>query len=154
MPCVDEAGTDIFTPEKYLWCEGELLSTDPVVLTLGNSDVPGDILPCTTGTNCTSPTLNNFSDEGFNDATGPKEYRFNMQVLAPLEHEHSDGTQGTVLRRDGINYSITLPSPDNQLPLPQYSIVTDVQQGNYQKEISFDVNEVSSLGAFSYVIFD
>lgn len=149
VPCqIDDAN------ESAIWCEQDLTESIQEIV-FSEPLISGNVRPCNSSDagapNC-NPSLANFAQGADGTGLNVENYKLRMQQLAPLEHHHSNGTEAFA-KKDGIDFEVQIPQ-DTELPLPSYTIVSEVEQGDYQKEITLTVNEATSIGAFSYVIFE
>lgn len=149
------------TTRSAIWCEDDIVSTSAEIISFNDANIHGNVRPCNindlgyvpTGLGDCKTSLPNFMSGGdIGGTSNISNIRIQMQQLAPLEHQ-SVVTGNIIAKKDGINFEVELPT-NVELPLPYYTIVSEVEQGNYQKEITLTVNEATSIGAFNYVIFE
>lgn len=146
-PCLKEIlpSTDPKTYEDSdVICELELQDGQTQVeFTINSASITGDYLPCPTGPGNCPTDLNTFLTEA-----NTSNFKVRFESLLPYEHT-LDGS-----KFNNIPFQMVLNGNTDELPQSQYTIVATVTRGDYEKEVSFTVDEARSIGAFNYVLFD
>jgi len=88
------------------------------------------------------------STQSFFSNTDYSQYKLSFRPLLPFED--SGG-----VKISSISYTVDHGGAGSlHIPKPVFTISSNVAIGDFEKTISIDINEKTSLGAFDYVIFD
>ncbi len=143
---------------NYLICKDSFMNVTPLDL----KGSTGKISPCysldpTAKYNASDPINSGCMitfDEFMEDTTGRRSPKVQITFRPILSF--TDDKETPDLNDDekipGIPFTVT--NSGNEIPKQKYTVTANVNIGNFRQQISIDVKEKTSIGAFDYVIFD
>ncbi len=130
-------------------CEDQFLAGTQNIHT--NNAINGKILP-----GGVTATLQDFWDCADSGTSGTcSDYRVTFRPLLKLIDSEGTPDESDDIKVPGIPFLIRLQATStNSFPRSFYTVTSDVNQEDFSQQISIDVAEKTSIGAFDYVIFD